>query len=330
MRTAKKAKLADVANDDDDDGAGPMSIIPGMPSEHYDLILQRLDRVFSNPSHNLSHLSNLTELSRRQLKREIKSVASFRIDYQMQKIDQFQTVLSAPGCPVLDFSFDKVKWDEAKQRFAMPMPDINTEQSIAGWNTMRIRRSVGWKLESHNAVMKWDIVVPPVAIIGALNADSFYDAVFCQPLSRRLGRFTEFLRTRSKAHLTPRAGDFDSENLRLVASEVQRMRNSSEKTLHCFFGCSIHQNCKVVGWSLDHAGQDFCSGMFAHMNLLGMGNYWVRTVLAVQPSLEHMLDCVVSAPPGQCTTLFCAFPRPRAQLPKAKGYVYEPCWLLPP
>ena len=74
-------------------------------------------------------------------------------------------------------------------------------------------------------------------------------------------------------------------------------RESMQPVLHTFFPCLLHQTNIMVGATAKHINESLVSGMAAYSKLLRMGNYFVRTVLAVESVIDGSLDVVAGQAP---------------------------------
>lgn len=103
--------------------------------------------------------------------------------------------------------------------------------------------------------------------------------------SQEIETFIAFMRSRARTSLAIREGDSDGKNLRAMAFELGSEGLLS--TLHSFFPCMLHQTNLMIGSCSKHVNERLVAGMHSYAKLLHMGNYFLRTVLAVELVLEE-------------------------------------------
>lgn len=116
--------------------------------------------------------------------------------------------------------------------------------------------------------------------------------------------------------LALRGGDADARNVRMMSWEAAQPHMSPH--LQSFCPCLVHQTNIMTGASVKVIGESIISGMYAYAKLLRMGNYFIRTVLAVSSFVAANLHIVTTAPDEESQALnallfdFCVMP-PKAR-----------------
>jgi hypothetical protein len=241
---------------------------------------------------SVSALAKEMHKTRLQIREGVQSVALAWIKLQEQSLED---VLVATHGQQVELFFEKIKWDETKQTVTMAFPDsLTRDASRASWNVMVQRRTLGWKIAGQN-VTKFQIVVPPVILVGTINADTFYDSLFNQRFSRFLQRFIGIMQRRASLSLSVREGDDDAKNGRLMSWEASA--HSAQGYLHSFCPCNLHQNNMLVASTCQIIGRSLIDGMYAYSKLVRTGNFWIRTVLSVEQLITKELAIVFAPPP---------------------------------
>ena len=91
----------------------------------------------------------------------------------------------------------------------------------------------------------------------------------------------------AKISMAIREGDADGKNTRLMSWEV--MAEKLDGALQSFARCMLHQSNMVVEVTC-HVRRIVVDAMFCYSKLLRTGNYFARTVLAVEHLLVHCRD----------------------------------------
>jgi len=73
--------------------------------------------------------------------------------------------------------------------------------------------------------------------------------------------------------------------------------SSSRSVFHSFHNCQQHQHSLLVGKAVSAFGKQYVTGLAMYSRLLESGNYWIRTVLAVEHVLQNM-PVIYAQPPG--------------------------------
>ena len=180
----------------------------------------------------------------------------------------------------IELFYDKMVWDETKQTVTLNFSDLlSRDASRAAWNVMICRRYLGWQVAGEK-LQELHLAMPPVILVGCVNADAFYDSLYNQRWSRRVERFIRIMRVRAAVAMSIREADDDAKNVRLMGFEANQ--HSTLAILHSFHKCNLHQNNLMVGSTIQCIGRQLTDGMFAYSKLVRGGNFWIRTVLSVE------------------------------------------------
>ncbi len=132
----------------------------------------------------------LYKKTRIDVRAAIRSHAETWTTGTLEKLDAIDAYLFADdgtSLKHLEFVLHKHKWDEASHRFAVDIcPDVLIgSKRTSSWPMMISRRELIWKVRDES-LKKLVIVVPPVLLLGKLTADTFYSALFCSPVPKRV------------------------------------------------------------------------------------------------------------------------------------------------
>jgi hypothetical protein len=164
---------------------------------------------------------------------------------------------------------------------------------------MAMKRRVGWRIKNNPQIVWWEIVIPPVVMVGTHNAGCYADALENQTFSRRLLRFIAAMRSKAFVSMNLLGGDSDARNLKYYTHRMnlEHGRPSPSNCLMVFSACMLHQGNMNVGSVCEYIGVRYVSAMESYANLLHMGNYWVRTILSIEQGVKDLLDIYYSPPP---------------------------------
>jgi hypothetical protein len=147
-------------------------------------------------------------------------------------------------------------------------------------------------------------------MVGRMNADCYWDAVMCQKFVRRIDKFLQFLRARSKIAILsregcrgvhdlksspftvefccyvfvcfwvcrsvlvvclPGPGDADLKNGKMMLWEWRSLSATYGNILHCYWRCSLHSANKLVGACMTCVGKHIIDALYAYAKLARMG-----------------------------------------------------------
>lgn len=229
-------------------------------------------------------------VSRTQVRRALQSSAMATL--QIQK-DEIINVLQLAERRGLELFYDSMRWDETQQVLTLDLCSL-AENNQASWNLMVCKRRLAWTYSGETRVHSMDIIMLPVILVGAITADSFCDALLHTRQAAVIERFIGYMRRAARMSMAIREGDSDSKNLRLMEWEKQQPHMAA--ALHSFAPCMLHQTNLMIGSAVKHSKGKFIDGMYAYSRLLRMGNYFMRTVLAVQAVVSSILRVLPNTP----------------------------------
>jgi hypothetical protein len=70
-------------------------------------------------------------------------------------------------------------WDEAKMKTVFMLSPTGRDANLAAWNVMVQRRSIVWLERGSPVTCKLELAMPPHILVGRLDADCFYDSLYC-------------------------------------------------------------------------------------------------------------------------------------------------------
>ncbi len=154
--------------------------------------------------------------SRRQIRELTHAMAAVYLTELEATISYWELRFDSTADLVLDWDVSFRQWDEGLQQCAAPMHRLlSVSQSVAQWNCMVQRRVLRWK-EQRRQPCQLRAAVPSQILVGKITADTFYDALFCKPMSRKIERFAMKLHQKSRAPFSANECDDDGKNRRLV------------------------------------------------------------------------------------------------------------------
>ena len=138
-------------------------------------------------------------------------------------------------------------------------------------------------------------------LVGSITADTFCDTLFHSKQAVVIEFFISKMRALADVSLAMREGDSDGRNIRLMAWEVQQ--EHIRRCLHSFAPCMLHQSSLSTGSVVVCIQESLVSGMYAYSKLLRMGNYFIRTVFAVEVVVDDCLRVFPHPPSAECRAL---------------------------
>ena len=119
---------------------------------------------------------------------------------------------------------EKLKWDESSQVLVLDIlaDRILRDAARSSWHIMLQHRELWWRIDGEEVVQRVVIAMPPSVLVGAVDSDCFYDALFCTTFARFVTDFVNFMSSVADMAFKARESDDDSKNKRLMAFEVQR------------------------------------------------------------------------------------------------------------
>lgn len=116
--------------------------------------------------------------------------------------------------------------------------------------------------------------MPPVIVVGVLNADAYIDALYHQPFAKRVRRFISFMKGISETSLSLRETDDDGRNRRLFAWDIPH--HVSDGTLTSMLACALHQNNMLEGTTITTIGRHLIDGIRGGAFHVPAPNVWPR------------------------------------------------------
>ena len=123
--------------------------------------------------------------------------------------------------------------------------------------------------------------------MAALNAGCVWDAVLEDVYG--VLRFVRWLRTLATHHIAPREADSSAVDLRFVSAEYHVEFKGKRNVLSSFLGCGLHLANISVGEVVKATNEGVCKAMCAYAQVLSMGNFWTRTMIALETCVDRRL-----------------------------------------
>ncbi len=205
----------------------------------------------------------------------------------------------------LRLRFHKLKADGALHTFCLDFRTfaLSCMQSKKAWELLRARIWIGWVIDGHRE--EFEIVFPPVIIIGVVNASALHDGLWGQRYHRALTRFLDGTSEVAPISLAPREADCGTNLTKALYFEAQELYPwPQSKTIFCHWPCAKHGNNHTVKHISDtvddnqeRLGEDstprckhgsLILAIAAFIRWAKMGNYFLRLLLAVERVLRAM------------------------------------------
>jgi hypothetical protein len=120
------------------------------------------------------------------------SVAGAWLERQQHVLDKIKSDMASSR--LLAF-VEHIAFDEAKQVLALGFRrELQRDQIRSAWQVLLQTRVAEWLVEGDVQPRRLTLIMPPVVLVGAINADAFYDGVFCSTAAQMLHAFFAFRR----------------------------------------------------------------------------------------------------------------------------------------
>ena len=175
------------------------------------------------------------------------------------------------------------------------------------WEVIQAKYTWFWIDDATGSADLLEIVLPPRIIIGAATAGALFDALWSGKSRSVYNRTTSVNRAKANLSCSLRCSDNGGNCLKLSACEPSMLPPTN---LFLEVPCARHQHTLVIGdvsraddrMKPPHEASTM-SSLSSLAQLLGMGNYFIRLVLAMQVLLQNARVVVTHQPPGTCTDL---------------------------
>ena len=142
-----------------------------------------------------------------------------------------------------------------------------------------------------------------------------WEALFNQQWKACVWEFINWLHRKSDLALRGRETDSASTVIRLVLAELRDPSRTADDVLMAYAPCGLHQSNLNVGGYVKEWHHKLVLSMHAHASLLRTGNFWLRTILAIEDFVANSL-VVVRGEPG--LRIFC--------VAKTTAFATTMCW----
>ena len=252
----------------------------------------RLD-LACNKSHRVAELARSYRVSQPYVRICVKSVALAWLWLQSYLLHMLMAYYENPE-HIVSWFIDDEKFDETIQTLNLEThPDLLKEQQRAGWNVCVIRRKVVWRDPKFPKPLFLCLIVLPVVIVGTASAGALHNALHGMGSSRTVHEFLSFMRGKATVASSMIESDAAGPNLSYIA---HCKMSYEDFILVASLLCCIHQNTLGTGNVIGTIGTHLVSMLYSFSQLLSMGVYFLRLVLAVRRVVDARL-VVLRTPP---------------------------------
>lgn len=195
-----------------------------------------------------------------------------------------QSVLNMVEVKAPSLVVDVLKFDETLQKLSLDCHDgMARDQRSTPWPILVQRRCLVVVVDGR----RWELALPmpPTILVGSKSAGAHWQGLFCQKFSSRVERLIQQIRSFSPMSLCIRETDSAAVCMKLNTFEARRL---PAQVLCSAMYCGLRQ-ANLVTTSVFRnvpGASSLIASMSAHAALMRGGNFWLRTVLAIQ----HLFD----------------------------------------
>ncbi len=178
--------------------------------------------------------------------------------------------------------WDKIKFDDAGQKMSFDMhADLARDQRLSTWDIMVQFRWIGWILPCGK---KWAMAIPmfPSVCVGHKSSGCVWDALFGGTWAKKVMWFVGELRKLAKRAMAFRESDKASQCEAVLVHEMRQ----NPRVLYSKHFCNLHQQCIGVGTLTKMYYATLVAAQYGYACLLRMGNFWLRTLIAIDVMLD--------------------------------------------
>lgn len=199
--------------------------------------------------------------------------------------------------------WNTLKFDETQQKLSLDShPDLSRDQRLSAWPVLIQSRTVGWYCNGVRC--EFGVPTRPVIMIGSKSAGCHWDGLFCQKSQQDLQTFIQEMTKLSDMSMSVRESDGASTNVKLLTHEMNQAAPNKHH-LYSYMVCGLHQANHNTGALVKLVSSDIVAAMYAHANLLRMGNFWMRTILCIDlVVMKPGFFRVVFGPPSSVLRIF--------------------------